>query len=143
MGRKRKIIESSTSEYWIELKPAPSSASFAFHSPKQQAILAMDDYYNVIFEGVICAPTYKIELGTPISVSLWEVDGEQASGGFLQCRKGRKAELNFYIKKGYFFLMCDYIKDGTVKYVRAFGEALFRGSAAVYSMYFSSHMNDE
>ena len=143
MRRKRKIIESSTSAYWIEFKPVPSDVYFAFHSQRQQARIAMEDYYHVTFEGVICAPTYKIESGTPISVSLREADGEQSSGGFLQCRKGRKSELNFYIKKEYFFPMCDYIKDGTVKYVRAFGEALFRGSAAIYSMDFSSHMDDE
>ena len=148
MAIKRKIIKSNRGPYWIELiNPVPIESHFSFYSLETTEMskdkkFPFKDCSWVAFEGVICSREPKIELGTSITFILHEFDGEHSNGGYLYSRNGTKAELHFSIKKECFFTMCDYIKDGTVKYIRVFGDGLFRSYAAIDFAQFTSCVDE-
>lgn len=133
-------------EYWIELSPTVAEAYFSFHSPRKNQDsrdkTTFTDYKTVTFEGTVCSSdTPKLKPHTPLMIELCETDEESFRGGYLRYRKG-KGELWLWVKKDYFLLIYTSIKDGTVKYIRAFGKELYRGSAAIYDVAFSSKLEE-
>ncbi|MDY0260051.1 MAG: hypothetical protein RBR41_10360 [Desulfovibrio sp.] len=138
MGRALK--NSPNIEYYIELKPAVVEAYFAFRTPRKEGKreISADDFNSVAFEGtIILSGTRKIALETIVILTLHDAGSDKRTGGLLQKRKNGTFELFLYIKQELFFRIFDYIRDGTIKYVRAFGNELYRGSAAIYDTDFS------
>ena len=132
-------------EYWFDLSPTVIEAYFSFHSPRDNSNNKHEsrtDFKTMAFQALVASSdTPKLPLRVPVMIQLCETDEEDFDGGYLQFRKG-KGELHIYIPKDYFFMVCNQVKNGTVKYIRALGNELSRGRAAIYDVAFSSQLEE-
>ena len=127
------------------VKPIVIEAYFAFCSPKNENTLEDSilerNIYTVTFDGAICSSsTPKLTTGTPLKLTLQE-DNSNITYGFLKNRPEPQAII--YLKEGSLFSICENIKDGTIKYVRLFGDELFRGNASISRVIFSSFIDEQ
>lgn len=141
----RRLQATPSIEYWFELNPTVIEAYFSFHSPRENSSNRNEirtDFKTMTFQAqVASSDTPRLPSRIPILIELCETDEADFAGGYLQFRKS-KGQLHIYIPKDYFFMVCNQVKDGTVKYIRALGNELSRGQAAIYDVAFSSQLEE-
>lgn len=137
MGRKR-ISPLQAISYLIELDPVAIDIYLSFPSKYDgqfSAQLMKYDVSHISLTGTLCASSsMKAKLAIPVNITIEASDDDVPLVGF-SIRKD-VGNLYCYIKKGYFFHVCNHIKDRTIKYIELLGDDLFRGSAAIGNISF-------
>ena len=137
MGKKR-ISPLQAISYIIELDPVAIDMYLSFPSKYDGQFstqLMKYDVSHISLAGTLCAsPSMKAKLAIPVNITIEASDDDVPLVGF-SIRKDVD-NLYCYIKKGYFFHVCNHIKDRTIKYVELLGDDLFRGSAAIGNISF-------
>lgn len=127
---RKKAEQLCVTTYTIELDSSVFDLHLYFSSrydgPLYKQFTRQHDICHVTLAGTLCpSSSPKVKLDIPMSITMEASEDNTSSVGF-SVRKD-KGDLYCYVKKEYFFHLCDGIKDGTVKYLELSGEELSRG----------------
>ena len=142
---KTKTAPLQVASYVIELDSSVFDLHVYFSSrydgPLYKQFRGQQDICHVTLAGALCASSSpKMKLAIPVNITMEASEDTACSVGF-SVRKN-KGDLYCYVKKEYFFHLCDCIKDGSIKYLELSGEELSKGSAAIGSIDFMSSLPD-
>ncbi len=142
---KTKAAPLQVATYVIELDSSVFDLHVYFSSrydgPLYKQFRGQQDICHVTLAGTLCASSSsKVKLAIPVNITMEASEDTTCSVGF-SVRKD-KGNLYCYVKKEYFFHLCDCIKDGSIKYLELSGEEFSRGSAAIGSIDFMSSLSD-
>ena len=112
-----------------------------YDGPLYKQFRGQQDICHVSLAGTLCASSSpKVKLAIPVNITMETSEDTTCSVGF-SVRKD-KGNLYCYVKKEYFFHLCDCIKNGSIKYLELSGEEFSRGSATIGSIDFMSSLSD-